>query len=425
MPQPVMFALRRLYHPRGIGPLFTVKPDGTASAPPNFSEILNLYGTCVTHLGSGQYRVEKVTGAAGWSDAEAYSAVQIFGDFRLRIEHGALAANIGLKTSDPTLATNYYTPNYGWQINSGGAAVTFRGDGTAPGYVTNAIAPNAALPLWLGRDGDTLYWKNGADYATATVVDSQAGMFGVGLQLDTALNDIDGCFLLTFERVAVYNDTLSEPVTATDASSSSAIFVSPLSEGVTAAFSLSTSIIFPNALSESVAAADSLVAGLVMSAVLSESLTAAFTPTVAAVFASSLAEGITAAFVPTVAATFASALSEDLTATAAQTVAAIFANALTESVTAADSDGVVATFSNALAESAVAGAVLVDQLISGTTYNEMVSVNIVASGSYAFVGEVKAFDGGQWQSKPARAWNGSRWAIKPLKFWDGSGWKLS
>jgi hypothetical protein len=45
--------------------------------------------------------------------------------------------------------------------------------------------------------------------------------------------------------------------------------------------------------------------------------------------------------------------------------------------------------------------------------------------SYAFVGEVKAFVGGQWQSKPARAWNGSRWAIKPLKFWDESGWKLS
>jgi hypothetical protein len=247
--------------------------------------------------------------------------------------------------------------------------------------------PMRLLPLWLGRDGDTLYWKNGADYATATVVDSQAGMFGVGLQLDTALNDIDGCFLLTFER----SRRLQRHAERAGDGGRRFEFVGhirfpmPLSEGVTAAFSLASAVTFPNALSESLTAADSLVAGLVMSAVLSESLTAAFTPTVAAVFASSLAEGITAAFVPTVAATFASALSEGLTAAAAQTVAAIFANALTESVTAADSDGAVATFSNALAESAVAGAVLVDQLISGTTYNEVLSENIVASVSYAFV----------------------------------------
>lgn len=413
--------------------------------PAGFYAIVDNANTLVTHVGDGVHIVEKYTGVSGYN-ASAVSQVGIAGNFVLRMRGLTTTSSNyfgGGMNSDPLLDNDYSSvdrlllnaPSLNrWDLFESG------------GLITAGVATNADF-TWIWRIGTSLNYGHGATFAAAQATPDRTVTDSSTLYFDSVFTDVgDKLEVLLSDTIppAIYNDTLSESVVAADIVSSLAVFENALAESGVSAFSPASAVTFPNALAESVTAADSIIGGLLLSATLSEALTAAFSPVVAAtfnsalaegvtgaaaqssaaVFASSLAEVITAAAAQSIVATFPSALSEGVAAAAAQSVAAIFANALIEGVTASDSDAVVATFNNALAIGATASVVLVDQLTSGAIYNEMLAENVIASVAYAFAGEVKAFDGSDFPSHPARAWVGGRWAIKPMKYWDGAGWVL-
>jgi hypothetical protein len=40
-------------------------------------------------------------------------------------------------------------------------------------------------------------------------------------------------------------------------------------------------------------------------------------------------------------------------------------------------------------------------------------------------GQIKAWTGASWASKPVKVWNGTSWVTKPVKRWNGTSWVVT
>jgi hypothetical protein len=164
----------------------------------------------------------------------------------------------------------------------------------------------------------------------------------------------------------VFNDTLTDSLTAGDGFAAVATLQPAIVETVTGADQVNAAAVFVGASSETVTAADALAASGILAPTISDALTAG--------------DGFSAV------ATLGPALAESVTAGAALDLAATMAAGLSDGVAAADSLAAVAVMVAALGEGVTAADVLFDALDGGgNTFDDSLSDAVTAGDSAAVV----------------------------------------
>lgn len=155
-------------------------------SPPVSSVIANRANTTVTGPDvRGMYIIEKTSGANGFNASADAGLTAFTGNFRMRmvILNEPFDRFAGVRTTDPTLDSNYtgiqyaFYDNAVWQglppvPNPSGAAGQYNGD--------------LVLPAWIIRDGSTLTFGYGYDPDNITVLTTTTGVSGT-LYFDSSL----------------------------------------------------------------------------------------------------------------------------------------------------------------------------------------------------------------------------------------------
>ena len=171
---------------------------------------------------------------------------------------------------------------------------------------------------------------------------SAADALAAGLTMDAVVSEAASASD-ALGVTATYENQISEGVTAADALVDAAIFANAISEGASAADSLFDELIHPGGaiynetITESVSAADSAAVVMTMNEGLSEATSAADSLAAGLTINKTLTEPVTAADALTVSLTIPVAITEAVSAADALATSLVMVEVITESVTAADS----------------------------------------------------------------------------------------
>jgi lysophospholipase L1-like esterase len=166
--------------------------------PPVSAVISDRSGTSVSGPDMfGMYRIEKISGGAGFNASADAGLTEFNGDFRLRmvVKNEPFDRVVGVRKTDPTLDSNYTGIEY---------AIYDRAvwEGLPPTPVGGSYEGDFRLPAWIMREGSTLTYRYGYDPDAATVMRTVSGvtdtlyfdtsLFNIGAIVDVSIYDASG-----------------------------------------------------------------------------------------------------------------------------------------------------------------------------------------------------------------------------------------
>jgi hypothetical protein len=157
----------------------------------NGTMLINRENTTLTPLGSGSWRLRKTGGTDGAFDtsAESNSPVSASAKISARSLSGAPNGFIAF-SANPSATSSFTNLDFGMQIYWDGAAYIYEGGGHVLNFPINQ-------KVWLWREGSTVKYGTGADFATAstsglkrTVTDAPATLY-FDSSLSSATSDFE------------------------------------------------------------------------------------------------------------------------------------------------------------------------------------------------------------------------------------------
>ena len=232
-------------------------------------------------------------------------------------------------------------------------------------------------PVFYSLGGGTIYDESLSESVSASDSLSAAAAFGGALAEAASAAD-------ALAAVAALAGDLSEAASASDVVSAAAAYADALSEAASASDAVSATAQMAGALSESVSASDAVSSTAQMEGALSESVSAADSidgSIGAATYAAELVESVSASDSLTAAVVYASAIVEAVTAQDAVTASAVLGAVLDEVASASDSVGAALVLAAAISEAVSAADGWSDELAQ--VYSEAIDEAVSASDAWS------------------------------------------